>query len=970
MRLSRKFLWSVSTVIVLTLAAGSLAWAKLEKADTNSGITKPVTDNREYQWLQLDNGLTILVVSDPNVESAAAVMNVATGSWANPDDRPGLAHFLEHMLFLGTEKYPEADEFSEFISGNGGSQNAMTMSENTIYFFDINADQFQPALDRFAQFFTAPLFNEAYVERERNAVDAEFHTGLLDDNRRYFDALRESVNPHHPASKFAVGSLDTLKPEGLRQDLINFYQQHYSADLMSLVIYSPAPVQQSAKLARELFSLVPQHHTIDTEPKLPYFTDAQLPLQLNVKTIKQTHKLILSFPVPGPKTDLNTRAPFFISWLLNRDAKGSLSDVLKSRGLIENLGVNFADNRDDPTLLNVNIQLTQLGLKQTDEVISLVFDELQLIKDQQVKPWLYEEMQKLQELRFRFQESYRPISYAMSLSNNLKYYPETQVLSGPYRFGEFNENAIQQWLQYLKPENLALSLMTPDIKTTRKSSYYKTPYSLTKISDDRIKRWSNPSIDKDLANPEPNAFIPTDLNILPGAKSTSILYDFAPDLYIDKPGQTLWFLQSNKFNTPKVDLRARLQNTWFSANASNQIKTLLYLELVKDSLLDIADEASLAGLGYKLWQEQQGVSIRVYGYNDKLPLFVDNIINELVTLKIRPDRFEALKAELLRKFDNQKKERLLNQLYLQVYDLMDPNFLTSEEIIPELKKLTPKDLEVVREQFSGKTKLLDLIHGNMTENQAISLSNRIAANFQTVAAETNADEVIKLNSETSYLDVDSDDSDSAIMIYYQGEDSDYRDLAMFMLLNQLLQNQFFTQLRTEKQLGYAVYTRNLNFEKVPGLAFVIQSPETDPGLLQLHIEKFLNEAPQWLQKLSEDEFNKNKQGLISNLTEPDKNLLEAGTRYWHNLHYDNYNFNEQRRIAREMNAITLDGVLKFMEISILNDNAKRLVVYHIGKGHEEDYRQHRVIHAGEKIISSTEGFQKGKGTFSFADGKL
>ena len=969
MQLSRKILWSISATVVTILAVGGIAYAKFTPPADTSNIEKPSTDNRDYQWLQLDNGLTVLAISDPNSESAAAVMNVAVGSWANPDDRPGLAHFLEHMLFLGTEKYPETDEFSQFISSNGGSHNAMTLNENTVFFFDIAANQFQPALDRFAQFFIAPLFNEEYVERERNAVDAEFRTGLKDDTRRYFDALREVVNPQHPARKFTVGNLDTLKTEGLRQDLINFYQQHYSADQMALVIYSPAPVQQSIQMVQETFSLIPKHETSHSPQTEQYFTDQQLPLQLNVKTIKQTHKLIMSFPVPGPKTDLDTRASTYISWLINRDAKGSISDVLKSRGLIESLGASFSDNRDDPTLYNIQIELTQLGLKQIDTVIELVFDEIQLIAAQQVQPWLYSEIQQLQNLRFQFQESYRPLSYVMSLSNNLQYYPQAQVLSGPYRFGTFDSNAIQQWLHYLTPEHLALSMLTPDVKTTRTSKIYQTPYSLAKITDDRIKRWENNAVDPALTNPEPNAFVPANLDILPGAKPKSILYEYAPDIYIDKPEQTLWYLQNDKFNTPKVDVRARLQNTWFGKDATNQIKTLLYLELVKDALSDISYEASLAGLGYKLWQEKQGVVIRVYGYNDKLPLLVDAIINELAALDIKSDRFEVLKAELLRKFENQQQERLLNQLYLRVYDLIDPDFLTSDEIIPILKSLQPEDLQVVRDQFNGKTKLFDLIQGNMTEAQAKELSNRIAANFHTTATDTNASQIIKLNNETSYINVPSEEKDSAIMIYYQGDDTSYRDQAMFMLLNQLLETPFYAQLRTEKQLGYAVYTRNLSFEKVPGIAFVIQSPETDPGLLQLHIEKFLRDAPQWLADMSEDEFAKNKQGLIATLTEPDKNLLEAGTRYWHNLHYNNYNFNEQHRIAREMDDITLDGVLKFIEISILNDNAKRLIAFHVGAGKDDDYQKHRVIHTGDKIIKSTDSFQKDKAMFTFADGK-
>ncbi|MCD8512406.1 MAG: insulinase family protein [Nitrincola sp.] len=110
-------------------------------------------DQREFRALTLPNQLKVLLISDPSAEKAAASMDVAVGSGANPESIPGLAHFLEHMLFLGTEKYPEADSYQSFISANGGSFNAFTAYENTNYFFDIRPQALPGALDRFSRFF-------------------------------------------------------------------------------------------------------------------------------------------------------------------------------------------------------------------------------------------------------------------------------------------------------------------------------------------------------------------------------------------------------------------------------------------------------------------------------------------------------------------------------------------------------------------------------------------------------------------------------------------------------------------------------------------------------------------------------------------------------------------------------------------------------------------------------------------------
>ena len=78
----------------------------------------------------------------------AVAPQVRVGSLSDPDDILGLAHFLEHMLFFSSERYPEEDAYSKYISEHGGSTNAYTAGESTNYHFEVNADALEPALDR------------------------------------------------------------------------------------------------------------------------------------------------------------------------------------------------------------------------------------------------------------------------------------------------------------------------------------------------------------------------------------------------------------------------------------------------------------------------------------------------------------------------------------------------------------------------------------------------------------------------------------------------------------------------------------------------------------------------------------------------------------------------------------------------------------------------------------------------------
>ena len=175
---------SVGALILLLAGVVPVHGAEIERSPA---------DTREYRAVRLDNGLEALVVSDPDADKAAAALNVDVGSGNDPETRPGLAHFLEHMLFLGTEKYPDPGEYSRFLTEHGGSSDATTSFADTSYLFDVDAAYLEGALDRFAQFFVAPRFDRDYVERERQVVHSEYVSRLRSDRIRRYAAWKQAL---------------------------------------------------------------------------------------------------------------------------------------------------------------------------------------------------------------------------------------------------------------------------------------------------------------------------------------------------------------------------------------------------------------------------------------------------------------------------------------------------------------------------------------------------------------------------------------------------------------------------------------------------------------------------------------------------------------------------------------------------------------------------------------------------------
>ena len=155
--------------------------APLTDTSATDVVVKSPNDQRDYAHVTLDNGMRVLLISDPDADKSAAALVAFRGSFHDPEDRPGLAHFLEHMLFIGTEKYPEPDGYFAFVQKHGGGSNAYTAPDHTNYFFDIQPEYFVEGLDRFAQFFISPLLDKTYVDREKNAVHSEYQMQIKED---------------------------------------------------------------------------------------------------------------------------------------------------------------------------------------------------------------------------------------------------------------------------------------------------------------------------------------------------------------------------------------------------------------------------------------------------------------------------------------------------------------------------------------------------------------------------------------------------------------------------------------------------------------------------------------------------------------------------------------------------------------------------------------------------------------------
>lgn len=899
-------------------------------------------DAREYRHLLLANGLQVLLISDPAAEKSAAALDVNIGHNQNPPTRPGLAHFLEHMLFLGTKKYPQAGEYYQFINQHGGYHNAYTTAEHTNYFFEIDNAQFEPALDRFAQFFIAPLFDPLYVERERHAVHSEYRARYKDDVRRALDVYRELMNPKHPAAGFGVGTLDTLadtEEESLRDALIDFYTHFYSADVMSLVVLGRESLDELQRMTVARFAAVATRKSAlpDTYPAL--FADNFLPAEVQIKPEKEIRQLRFLFPIPGVSNEYHTKPFDYIAHMLGHEGEGSLFALLKQLGWAERLSAGIGlENRHDG-FFHITIDLTEIGVRARSQIPTLIFYMIGQLEQRGVKDWRYEELHKMAQINFRFQEKLPPVETVRKLAKALHDYQPADVLRGEFLFARYDEKLIKQSLSYLREDNLLLVLTAPEVTTTQESFYYQTPYDFAPLTrgDFEVK----PTIRRRLFFPEPNVFIPTRLAIkskpllpAPGNPADSPLE--VPQLVVQSNRVQAWFLQDQHFNVPKTHINLRLKLPVVARDARGAAQAHLFAALVRDQLNELTYPATLAGLHHGITATARGLDIEIAGYSDRQGLLLNRIADSIRKGRFSEDRFNVLKADLMRAWRNQN-QNLPYQVMMQQIPVLHFEPYWSEQILSEsLAPITFSEFQRFSNSVLRDGHLDALFYGNVYRQEALRLV--VMAEHQLLGVSTGQPapptRVYHFADSTKpwlYRHTLNHD-DYIALLYVQGLADTLGDAAHMQLLRHILQPLFFDELRTQKQLGYVVAVMPLALRSLEGNIFIVQSPAVEEAVLIAEVERFLQDQKDHLA----DHLEEHQQALVRRLEQPARSLAEQAERWWESILLADYAWDRREQLATAVAAITPESLTEFYT-HVMLDPTRRLWLSSARMNGGEDY---------------------------------
>lgn len=898
-------------------------WAPVTQADSGwqpvkETIRKSDKDARQYQAITLDNGMTVLLVSDPQAVKSLSALVVPVGSLEDPDSHLGLAHYLEHMTLMGSKKYPQADSLSEFLKMHGGSHNASTAPYRTAYYLEVENDALEPAVDRLADAIASPLLDKKYAERERNAVNAELTMARTRDGMRMAQVSAETINPAHPGSRFSGGNLDTLSDKAgspVLDALHAFRDTYYSANLMKAVVYSNKPLPELARIAAQTYGRVPNKNIERPEITVPVVTDEQKGIVIHYVPALPRKVLRVEFRIDNNTAQFRSKTDELVTYLIGNRSPGTLSDWLQNQGLVEGIRAD-----SDPVVngnsgvLAISATLTDKGLAHRDEVVAAIFSYLSLLREKGVDKRYFDELAHVLDLDFRYPSITRDMDYVEWLADTMLRVPVDHTLDAVNIADRYDAEAIKARLAMMTPQNARIWYISPNEPHDKKAYFVDAPYQVNKISQQTFADWQKKSNDIDLKLPELNPYIPDDFTLITPSKKYP-----HPELIVDEPTLRVVYTPSRYFaSEPKADVSVILRNPQAMDSAKNQVMFALNDYLAGIALDQLSNQAAVGGISFST-NANNGLMVNANGYTQRLPQLFQALLDGYFSYTPTEEQLEQAKSWYAQMMDSAEKGKAFEQAIMPVQMLSQIPYFQRETRRALLPSITLKEVMDYRTALKTHSRPEFLIVGNMSEAQSKTLAQNVRKQLGANGNEwcRNQDVLVEKQQNVIFEKAGSSTDSALAAVFVPTGYDEFAGSAYSAVLGQIIQPWFYSQLRTEEQLGYAVFAFSMSVGRQWGLGFLLQSNDKQPAYLWQRYQAFFPQAEEKLRKMKPEEFAQIQQAVIAQMQQAPQTLGEEASQLSKDFDRGNLTFDSRDKIVAEIKLLTPEKVADFFHQAVV-----------------------------------------------------
>ncbi|XP_003743560.1 insulin-degrading enzyme-like [Galendromus occidentalis] len=911
---------------------------------------KPDTDHSVYRGLDLVNGMKVLLGSEPDLEKSRMSLCIMAGYMSDPRELQGLAHFTEHMMFMGSRKYPAENHLFAYLNGHGGSANAYTHGDMTCYYYEVDPEFLEESLAIISDMMRDPLLTEETAQREIFAVDTEHRKNLKSDNWRQNQIEKATGDQDHPFTQFSTGSKAGLEAGAkmlnttVIEEVRKFYRKYYTARMMNIFVQGRESLQDLQTMILKYFSPI-RRGSVDSPVWLKHPYEHSRKLMLHIVPAVETKLLEIVFAVPDMLEFYRSLPELYVSsGIIGYKGSGSLYAYLHQKSYIASLSAKVRGNFRHFGIFSIEVRLSDLGFENLDEVIESIFAYINFHKEVGPDEDVFRDLQTGRRIQFKYRPKWNGQDFPRYTAEKLRSFSWRDMLSAYYVIHKYRPDHIRNLLALLSPDNcrIVVSSSTYANRTDlRREPIYNASYALSRISFQQLTKWKTvPHGDRFLI-PKKNDFIPDRLQVYRAEPR----FGRVPVLLESEAASRLWFLQSDDFNTPKSAARVLYRTDIIDLQTSDILKIIVIAKMFTETMDEEWTAARLAGVQMDIMPAIRGYFFSISGYNQKqgqilqsaLRKFREFNINQRMLDDAREQLRRALKGQLSKKFF-QILPDIRNRLLILGYSF------TPEENLEFLEKFTVRDIQGFLDRSRARSSAVVYVFGNVELETALQMYREAKRMLENTTMKFEDSQLIEEFSLSEghfyrYVDAIKEQPLNSVEVFYElGESVDRkRDLVVSELLAVIISDITASVLRTREQLGYSA---NSSFKKAMntfGLTVTVESAHNITYVEQ-RIRNFIhNVAPWYLKKLSKEMFDDHRDSLVHSKLQKATGPVSFGSRFWVEC-YRACNFHRAEDEAEIARTLTKQDLIDFMQHNILDGRYARTLVVAIEA--TEEFKEH------------------------------
>ena len=604
-----------------------------------------------------------------------------------------------------------------------------------------------------------------------------------------------------------------------------------------------------------------------------------------------------------------------ITYLIGNRSPGTLSDWLQKQGLVEGISAN-----SDPIVngnsgvLAISASLTDKGLANRDQVVAAIFSYLNLLREKGIDKQYFDELANVLDIDFRYPSITRDMDYVEWLADTMIRVPVEHTLDAVNIADRYDAKAVKERLAMMTPQNARIWYISPKEPHNKTAYFVDAPYQVDKISAQTFADWQKKAADIALSLPELNPYISDDFSLIKSEKK----YDH-PELIVDESNLRVVYAPSRYFaSEPKADVSLILRNPKAMDSARNQVMFALNDYLAGLALDQLSNQASVGGISFST-NANNGLMVNANGYTQRLPQLFQALLEGYFSYTATEDQLEQAKSWYNQMMDSAEKGKAFEQAIMPAQMLSQVPYFSRDERRKILPSITLKEVLAYRDALKSGARPEFMVIGNMTEAQATTLARDVQKQLGADGSEwcRNKDVVVDKKQSVIFEKAgNSTDSALAAVFVPTGYD-EYTSSAYSSLLGQIVQPWFYNQLRTEEQLGYAVFAFPMSVGRQWGMGFLLQSNDKQPSFLWERYKAFFPTAEAKLRAMKPDEFAQIQQAVITQMLQAPQTLGEEASKLSKDFDRGNMRFDSRDKIVAQIKLLTPQKLADFFHQAVV-----------------------------------------------------